>query len=169
MKLQKLLYYVQAWSLAWRDEPMFPEEIEAWQYGPVIEPIYQEYKHFGYDPITEPESGNASALTADEMSTLVAVVEEYWKLAGTTLADLTHSEPPWVEARKGLPDDARSRRVISKDSIKRNYRAYASFGHPSRSSLIKDGDPLTAEVIERGSGEALQALIERTLGVKIES
>lgn len=36
LRLQKLLYYVQAWSMAMRSRPMFPERIEAWGHGPVV-------------------------------------------------------------------------------------------------------------------------------------
>lgn len=35
-KLQKLVYYSQAWSLVWDDDVLFPEEIEAWANGPVV-------------------------------------------------------------------------------------------------------------------------------------
>ena len=31
MKLQKLVYYCQAWSLVWQSKPLFPNDIEAWQ------------------------------------------------------------------------------------------------------------------------------------------
>jgi uncharacterized phage-associated protein len=167
LKLQKLLYYVQAWSLAWRDRPLFEEPIEAWQYGPVVEQIYQRYKKYGYDPIERSEAGSSANLSSEELETLRAVVDEYWIFAGTTLSDLTHSEPPWVEARQGLPDDARSRREISRESMKQNYRARATFSHPLRRPLIDSDDERVRRVVEEGSGEALQALIEQTLHVRV--
>jgi uncharacterized phage-associated protein len=36
MKLQKLVYYSQAWSVVWDERPLFPEKIEAWANGPVV-------------------------------------------------------------------------------------------------------------------------------------
>ena len=36
MKLQKLVYYCQAWSLVWDERPLFDESIEAWANGPVL-------------------------------------------------------------------------------------------------------------------------------------
>ena len=42
LKLQKLLYYAQGWYLAFFDEPLFDERIEAWLHGPVVPPIYQD-------------------------------------------------------------------------------------------------------------------------------
>ena len=44
MKLQKLIYYSQAWSLVWDDEPLFPERIEAWINGPVVPELYERHK-----------------------------------------------------------------------------------------------------------------------------
>ena len=35
MKLQKLCYYSQAWTLAWDDKELFPEEFLRWDNGPV--------------------------------------------------------------------------------------------------------------------------------------
>ena len=32
LRLQKLLYYAQAWSLVLRESELFPEEIEAWRW-----------------------------------------------------------------------------------------------------------------------------------------
>ncbi len=47
LKLQKLLYYCQAYSYALMGKPMFAEDMEAWDYGPVVPSIYQEYKKYG--------------------------------------------------------------------------------------------------------------------------
>ena len=44
MKLQKLLYYSQAWSLVWDDKPLFAEEFEAWANGPVCRELYNMHK-----------------------------------------------------------------------------------------------------------------------------
>ena len=33
-KLQKLVYYCQAWSLVWDERPLFGSSIEAWANGP---------------------------------------------------------------------------------------------------------------------------------------
>ena len=52
-KLQKLLYYAQAWSLVLRDKKLFSNKIEAWVHGPAIREVYFEYKKFGFGPITE--------------------------------------------------------------------------------------------------------------------
>ena len=52
LKLQKLLYYVQGWNLALRDEPAFPDRLEAWIHGPVQPGVYGSYKAYRWNPIT---------------------------------------------------------------------------------------------------------------------
>ena len=52
LKLQKLVYYAQAWSLAVRGEPIFEEHIEAWTHGPVSPDLYRIYRNNGYNTIT---------------------------------------------------------------------------------------------------------------------
>lgn len=47
MKLQKLIFFAQGWHMAIYGEPLFKEDFEAWDYGPVIPRIYSEFKDFG--------------------------------------------------------------------------------------------------------------------------
>lgn len=51
LKLQKLLYFCYAWYAGNTGEELFPEDIEAWQYGPVIPEVYREFRECGRDPI----------------------------------------------------------------------------------------------------------------------
>ena len=44
MKLQKLLYYSQAWSLAWDGEPVFRERVQAWSEGPVVRESFDVHR-----------------------------------------------------------------------------------------------------------------------------
>lgn len=47
LKLQKLLYYAQGISLGMFQKPIFKENIEAWQHGPVVREVYSIYNTFG--------------------------------------------------------------------------------------------------------------------------
>ncbi|QLH42366.1 MAG: DUF4065 domain-containing protein [Coxiellaceae bacterium] len=51
MKLAKLIYVAHGWSLALNDVPLIDEAVQAWKFGPVIESVYHEFKHFGNDVI----------------------------------------------------------------------------------------------------------------------
>jgi uncharacterized phage-associated protein len=119
MKLQKLVYYAQAWSLVWDEEPLFDERIEAWANGPVSPDLY--FEHQGQFTVSKAPKGDAKALTSDERETVDAILEHYGKKRAHWLSDLTHREDPWRNARRGLPDGVRSNRVISHASMAEFY------------------------------------------------
>ncbi len=118
MKLQKLVYYSQAWSLVWDDAPLFSEEIEAWANGPVVRTLYK--RHQG-DFIVRSWTGNPENLTANQRDTIDKVLEFYGGMSSQALSDLTHQEAPWVDARKGLGPTDRGSRVISLASMVEYY------------------------------------------------
>ncbi|NJL77114.1 MAG: DUF4065 domain-containing protein [Saprospiraceae bacterium] len=66
LKLQKLLYYVQGVHLAAFDSSLFEEEIVAWNYGPVVESVYQDFKVFNSGAIFIPYSKEKDVLTKDK-------------------------------------------------------------------------------------------------------
>ncbi len=100
MKLQKLLYYSQAWSLVWDDRPLFSSKIEAWANGPVVREVFKAYQ--GQYLVSQPKYGNKEALKPKEKETVDAVLKFYGNKPGFYLSELTHRERPWMEARKGL-------------------------------------------------------------------
>ncbi len=99
-KLQKLVYYSQAWSLVWDDKPLFQARIEAWANGPVVPVLYSH--HRGAYQISHWPNGSRSGLTTKERETVDAVVNFYGPKTSQWLSDLTHLEAPWINARKGL-------------------------------------------------------------------
>jgi uncharacterized phage-associated protein len=116
LKLQKLLYYSQAWHLAFLKKPLFNEEIEAWVHGPVVPEVFRTYRDNRWARIPKREEFDFPEVRGH--------LEEVWRVyGGLTAYDLerlTHSEDPWKNARAGLAPDASSHVVISKDSM-RNY------------------------------------------------
>ena len=96
MKLQKLVYYCQAWALVWDDAPLFESRIEAWANGPVVPELY--WRHRGEYWISSWE-GNADALTPTEVETVDAVLNFYGNKPSYWLSALTHKEKPWRDAR----------------------------------------------------------------------
>jgi uncharacterized phage-associated protein len=100
MKLQKLVYYCQAWSLVWDEEPLFRERIEAWANGPVVPALYRFHK--GQFKVSSWPRGDSSKLTKKQRETIDAVLRYYGNRSSQWLSDLTHRERPWAEARSGL-------------------------------------------------------------------
>jgi uncharacterized phage-associated protein len=100
MKLQKLVYYTQAWSLVWDEKPLFGERIRAWANGPVVPRLYGW--HRGLYEVASCPSGDPSLLTSEQQETAKAVVEFYGNRSSQWLSDLTHRESPWRDSREGL-------------------------------------------------------------------
>lgn len=110
-KLQKLVYYSQAWQLAWEDKPLFDEQIQAWANGPVVYELFD--KHRGQFSVSQWPWGDSANLTKDERDTIDAVLKGYGGMDGRQLSHLTHAEDPWREARAGLDPTDRSNTAIS--------------------------------------------------------
>ncbi|WP_319548827.1 type II toxin-antitoxin system antitoxin SocA domain-containing protein [Desulfogranum marinum] len=119
MKLQKLVYYCQAWSLVWEEKPIFNSPFEAWANGPVAPQLYHEHK--GAYHISSIYRGNSSNLTDTDKNTIDAVLEFYGNKSSQWLSDLTHQEQPWISARKGYSPGERSSQVISLASMHEYY------------------------------------------------
>ena len=119
LKLQKLVYYGQAWFLANFDRPLFTEDIQAWAHGPVCPPIFHKYKGNGWEAL--PSERNM-LLPKDIGSFLRAVFDEYGQFSAKKLERMTHQEDPWKETRGNLPPEARCEKVIPK-ILMRNYYA----------------------------------------------
>lgn len=117
MKLQKLLYYAQAWHLVWEGQPLFTERLEAWAQGPVSPHVYGTLRH-------EEGSLASQALPPEAVSTLEAVLFAYGDRSGRWLSELTHREAPWRAARAGLPDEAPSKEEISLELMRQTYASH---------------------------------------------
>lgn len=121
-KLQKLLYYAQAWYLALKDRPLFKEDIQAWVHGPAIPSIYDQYRKFGYENINviiDPKE--IASLKTDDL--LNEVWKVYGKFEAEYLETLTHNEEPWQLAREGLSAGDASTNIISKEEMKKYFKS----------------------------------------------
>ena len=121
MKLQKLLYYCQAWSIVWDQEPLFSDRIEAWSNGPVVPSVYHVLKgHFRVNRDDLPD-GDPSRLNPDQRETIDVVLKHYGSKSAQWLSDLTHMESPWREARRGIPAGSPSRNEITLAMLEEYY------------------------------------------------
>lgn len=114
MKLQKLVYYSQAWHLVWEEEPLFEERIEAWANGPVVPVLYRRHRQrlqLGRDELL---GGKIDRLREHERETIDAVLDYYGDKSAHWLSELTHREQPWQRARQeaDLQEDERGQTEI---------------------------------------------------------
>lgn len=120
-KLQKLVYYSQAWSLVWDERPLFNERIEAWANGPVCPDLYSE--HRGQFTVNRIARGNPNAIDRIGRETIDAVLSYYGDKHPQWLSDLSHAEAPWKDARGDLPPGASCQREITHEAMAAYYEA----------------------------------------------
>lgn len=121
LKLQKLLFYADAWSLALFDKELFSEEFQAWVHGPVLPSQYHRFKDFKWRPITFdvqcPELDPRLALHLNE------IMDVFGSEPAVALELMTHREKPWLDARGDTPSTDPSSAPISKAVTKEYYRS----------------------------------------------
>jgi uncharacterized phage-associated protein len=132
-KLQKLLYYVDAWHLVNFGVPIVDEDFQAWVHGPVVPELYQKLKGFGFNDLkvvndeyeTVDEEIEAiiknNNLTSDQIEFINSVLNKYGGLSSFNLELLSHSEGPWIEARKGYEPHQTCNVVIPKKRMHEYY------------------------------------------------
>lgn len=119
MKLQKLVYYAQAWSLVWDGRPLFRNRIEAWANGPVTPTLY--YAHKGQFLVSRIAGGVSRRLGTTQRGTIDAIIDYYARHSPLWLSNLTHAEKPWRNARKGLKPGERGNNVITRSAMEEYY------------------------------------------------
>lgn len=129
LKLQKLLYFVQAEFLAFTEkkEPCFMEEIEAWGFGPVVPEVYQEFKQYGSSNIPTikkyyevnddweiiEKKYDEECIEPQDREVINQTVDDFADYSASALVSITHNQDPWNDAYvEGM------NRVISRKSIK---------------------------------------------------
>jgi len=128
LKLQKLMYYVQAWYLAFEGKKFFEGEFQAWVHGPVSRDIYDRFSATKslYAEITEEDVSNdfsPEKLTVEERKHIDNVLSVYAKLSGPQLEEMTHREEPWISARGSLKSWERCDNTIRADSMETYYKS----------------------------------------------
>ena len=134
LRLQKLLYFVQAQFLVERNEPCFDAEIEAWDFGPVVPSVYREFKVFGANEIPridfyyDMNYNSDTFLDKIEVTTenfdnqeriiIEKVIDAFGRLSANELVRLTHAQDPWKNAYKKNKNE-----TIENESIKEYFKA----------------------------------------------
>ncbi|MBI1960949.1 MAG: SocA family protein [Candidatus Liptonbacteria bacterium] len=113
LKLQKVLYFAQAYYLAKLDRPLFSENIRAWEYGPVVPSVYQRYKGNGSNPIISEE--DRSSLKEEDKEIVQKIWHTFGGYSAGRLVDITHAHTPWKDAYQTQS------KIISHSALKEYY------------------------------------------------
>jgi uncharacterized phage-associated protein len=133
LKLQKLIYYTEAWHLAYFKKSIIEDDFEAWVHGPVSRKIWIKFRgdsilYSNINPkltLKETEKKIKNRINDSQFDLLNEVLEVYGKYSSFKLEELTHSEKPWLSARKGLRQSEPSSKCINKITMGNFYRKYA--------------------------------------------
>ncbi len=127
LKLQKLVYYAQAWHLGICDRPLFPEDFEAWVHSPVIPELYKKYQKHGWHNIKPNQEKDLAKLDLpnDILEFLAEVSQEYLYCDDSELETMIRIESPWNQARANLATDEPSHEIIRKEWIREYFGARA--------------------------------------------
>lgn len=132
-KLQKLIYYVEAWNLVHLETPLFDENFEAWIHGPVLPELYHKLKEIGFNNLEVVNDQfdavdkeieaiiQKNNLSENQLELIYSVLNKYSGLSSLELELLTHNEAPWIEARQGCAPHEPCHNVISKVRMREFY------------------------------------------------
>lgn len=134
LKLQKLLYLIEGYHLAYFGQSLIDDEFEAWVHGPVSRKVYNSlkdkskiYSDLGYE-LKEgnelPDTMIARDLSSEQLSLVEDVLELYKDESGMSLEYLTHQQDPWINARRGIEPQSRCTTTISKQDMVDYFRKF---------------------------------------------
>jgi uncharacterized phage-associated protein len=129
LKLQKLLYYCEAYHLAYFEESLIHQEFEAWIHGPVCREVFKAlkdksliYSDIAFTGDYDPIETLTKQLTSDQIQLIEDTASELSTWTGMQLEATTHDEQPWIEARYGLSPADKTTNVISKQTMMNYYK-----------------------------------------------
>ena len=114
LKMQKMLYYAQGWHLALTSKELFGDEIEAWQYGPVVKSVYDEFRKYGKNSIDFSELDSYKQSLSDETAEFLAFIfDETSRIPAWELVKRTHQHKPYIDNYSQIKTN-----IIPKNEIK---------------------------------------------------
>lgn len=106
LKLQKLVYFAHGWYLAFTNTPLITDDVQSWQFGPVIPNLYNALRHYGANPITK-KIPTASEVPpgGEDWNFICSVYRKYAMFSPAQLVALTHEpDSPWEQFGAGKND-----------------------------------------------------------------
>lgn len=122
MKLNKLLYFAQGHFLQKYGVPLFQDEIEAWDHGPVIPAVYDTYKRCGSKPIKEYGENIPTDMSPEAEEVLYGVARKYGKYTASALRNMTHVVgSPWDQVYQVNTAHVKIPRSVIQDYFANSY------------------------------------------------
>jgi uncharacterized phage-associated protein len=133
MKLQKLVFFLHADFLVKHGRALIKQEFEAWNHGPVIPSLYQEFKAArdkpirtraqAFDPIQANTVRAECRIDGSDLQQVREFYDFYKKLSAFELSRRSHDfEGVWRQARSLFANGLNMDRRISNDMIIQMHR-----------------------------------------------
>ena len=122
LKVQKMLYYSEAWTQVLLGKELFAEQIQAWSSGPVVPDVFYALKEHDWNEIPAPDSQVVQGISPKVEGILKQVYDAYATEPEHTLELMAQEDAPWVKARGELCAEARCEVVIQKSEIRDLFR-----------------------------------------------
>lgn len=114
LKLQKLLYYVQANFLINKNKPCFVQDIVHWRHGPVVTESYSAFRKYFNDNISSNQNMDMNLIEDSDRELIEHVVKAYKNMDPWDMVAKTHEENPW--------NDTERNDIITNYSIKNYFK-----------------------------------------------
>lgn len=125
LALQKILYFIEGFSLALLDKNILTSSPEAWIHGPVYKEIYNRFSHYSYHTIEKEEFSKYKSLEYfddKEQELMLNVIKNFGCYSGKILEAMTHETEPWLQARGSLGELDSSDYEISELDMKKYFK-----------------------------------------------
>ena len=120
LALQKILYFVQCWSISFNHKWIFENECQAWIHGAVYPEVYNTFKQFKYHSLPKVET--QEFFDSNEIELLEFVKKYYFDVYNAKMLEtICHAETPYIKARTYVEKDEPSTEKISKEEIMKYY------------------------------------------------
>ena len=98
MHVIKLTYLCHGWMLGIRGRPLIADDVVAWQYGPVVLSVYEQYKRWRGMPIRIEAGSDGGQHLFDpwQQGMIASVLKTYRNHSAFDLSAITHEKnTPW--------------------------------------------------------------------------
>lgn len=113
LKLQKILYFIQAEFLIAKGKCCFCEKIKACNFGVIIPEIYYKYSVFGGNPIPVLRIYPYGYINKKDKLLINNILDECAKYSNSILLEIICNQKTWIEANKRIDKEITPEMLIN--------------------------------------------------------
>jgi uncharacterized phage-associated protein len=136
------MYYCQGFSLGLTGTGIFGEKIWAWDHGPVVRQLWEDYNHHADAVLPVPMQFDESVFSAIQKDIINSTLETVGSLTGSELRNQTHKEPTWlshsVSPNKGDDKEITGEEMETYFKTLLDTEKYCSEFHQSHNQLLEN-------------------------------